>query len=1065
MGKYIMTISDYLNRIETAFQSGNATEHSYRPILQQFLDKWSQNFSPPNNYSITNEPKRIAGNAPDFLVRRGEVSLGWIETKPPGTGLDTEETSEQLQRYRRAFPNLILTDYLEFRLYSAGENCLSVRIADINDTDQRVIHQNTDDSEVSIFLTAFFGAEPPRIGKASDLARMLSGKAQLLKAAIDNLLKDTSNNELQNRLAAFREHLIADLSEADFADMMAQTITYSLFAARCHHTHGTFTRTNAIETLDEMNPFLSQLLWVSIQKLTQLHWIIDPITELLDLADMESIIADFGTEGRQAGPIIHFYEDFLSDYDPEIRRKRGVYYTPEPVVSYIVRSVDKVLTDQFNLSDGLAHTGKVDVNGTQLPKVQILDPAAGTGTFLRSVIAQIHHTIITSGMAGAWQEYVSKHLLQRLHGFERMVAPYTMCHLTLTHQLMQLGYNLKDGERLNVYLTDTLEARDPQEGLFTFLDEIAKEAESAATVKRDLPVMVIVKNPPYFGESDNNGEWIMGLLRGLDGDITTEDYFKVDGRDLDERNSKWLNDDYVKFIRFAQWRIARTGYGVLAFISNHGYLNNVTFRGMRQSLMETFDKIYILDLHGNKRTNEKPPDGGSDENVFKIQQGVSIGIFVKNVSGKLSPARIYHTELWGNREDKYNWLEANIIDTTPWKELTAISPNHLFVPHSESVSEEYERYWKLTDIFPLNNGGTITKRDKMVIDFEPEPILKRVNHFRNSTESNKELCRQLPIRMNKEWNIDKARETLRSEQDLNKHIQPFLYRPYDERFIFYHDALVARRTVKVMRHLLAGENVAMCVGRAGQAVGDAIWNLVSVSKRIANLNLFRRGGIVVFPLYSYGEQGGHRLHNLSQQYWEEVCRHLNYEIEHAAELRFIHHGKGDCNTTIGPADIFHYIYAILHAPGYRKRYADQLKIDFPHIPLTTNCSLFQKLVLLGEQLVESQLFQSEDVNLPSFPVTGNVHVEEIRWTEVDQRVWINLTQYFAPIPRDVWEFRVGGHQPARKWLKDRNSRTLSFDEIQHYRHICGALEKTLKVMEDIDNTIAEHGGWPLKNEA
>ena len=1064
--KYIMTIiTDYLNAIEREFQTGNATEHSYRPMLKQFLDKWSQNFSPSTDYSITNEPKRIAGNAPDFLVRRGEVSLGWIETKPLGADLDAEEKSEQLKRYRKAFPNLILTDYLEFRLYSAGENRLSVRIADIDGATNRLINRNMDDTEVSLFLSEFFGAEPLRIGKASDLARMLSGKAQLLKAAIVEILQNTSNNELQNRLAAFREHLIADLSEADFADMMAQTITYSLFAARCHHTHGGFTRARAIEILDEMNPFLSQLLWVSIQRLTQLHWIIDPIAELLDLADMESITADFGTEGRQAGPIIHFYEDFLSDYDPEIRKRRGVYYTPEPVVSYIVRSVDTVLTEQFNLPDGLAHTGTVDVNKKQLPKVQILDPAAGTGTFLRSVISQIHHTIITSGMAGAWQEYVPQHLLPRLHGFERMVAPYTMCHLTLTHQLKELGYNLNVGERLNVYLTDTLEAGDRQEGLPIFIDEIAKEAESAVTVKRDLPVMVIVKNPPYLGESENNGEWITKLLRGLDGNIRTEDYFEVDGQGLDERNLKWLNDDYVKFIRFAQWRIACTGYGILAFISNHSYLNNLTFRGMRQSLMETFDAIYILDLHGNKVTNEKPPNEGPDENVFKIKQGVAIGIFVKHAAEKRERTSVYHADLWGKQDDKYSWLEANTIDTTNWTELKPTSPNYRFVPYNESGIEEYERCWKITDIFPLNNGGTITKRDKMVIDFEPEPILERVNYFRNSTESHEQLCQQLPIRMNKEWDIDGARESLRSEQNLEKHIQPILYRPYDERFIFYHDVLVARRTVKVMYHLLAGENVAMCVGRAGQAVGDATWNIVSISKTIANLNLFRRGGIVVFPLYHYAKQGGYRHHNIAQRFLEEVCRHLNYETDPAVALRFIPDGKGDLHTTIGPEDIFHYIYAILHAPKYRKRYADQLKTDFPHIPLTTNRALFQKLLSLGEQLARAHLLQNEEAGfLPEFPEEGNSEVEEVRRSEVDQRVWINSTQYFAPIRREVWEFRVGGHCPAKKWLTDRKSRTLTFDDIQHYRRICGALDKTVKTMEDIDNTIAEHGGWPLENK-
>ena len=1057
-----MTTTDYINEIERELQTGDATEHSYRPTLKQFLDEWSQDFSSATDYHITNEPKRNARNAPDFLVRRDEVSLGWIETKPPGTNLDTEEASEQLQRYRKAFPNLILTDYLEFRLYSEGENCLSVRIANLDNITQRLTHRNTDDAEVSRFLTAFFDAEPIKIGRASDLARTLSGKAQLLKTEIADLLQNTSNDELQNRLEAFREHLIADLSEAKFADMMAQTITYSLFAARCYHTHGKFNRTRAIEILAETNPFLSQLFWVSIQKLTQLHWIIDPIAELLDLADMESITADFGTD-RQAGPIIHFYEDFLSDYDPKLRKQGGVYYTPEPVVLYIVRSVNAVLTNQFNLSNGLAHTGTVDVNGAQMPKVHILDPAAGTGTFLRSVISQIYDTIITSGMAGAWQEYVSQHLLPRIHGFERMVAPYAMCHLTLTYQLAELGYHLKADERLNVYLTDTLEAGDRQRGLSIFTSEIAKEAESAVKVKRDLPVMVIVKNPPYAGKSENKGDWIKNLLNGLDGNIPTESYFEVDGKPLDETTQRWLRDDYVKFIRFAQWRITQTGYGVLALISNHGYLKNHTLNGMRQSLMETFDDIYILDLHGNKITNEKPTNGGPDENVFKIKQGVAIGIFVKHAAKKQEPTSVSHAELWGKRDDKYNWLAANTINTTPWKTLTPTSPNYRFAPQGKS--EEYKEYRKITDIFALNQTGLSTKRDKMVIDFESKPILERVNYFRNSIEPNEILCEQLPINMIDEWNISKARQSLGKEQDLEKYIQPILHFPFDERFIFYHDELVARPRKDVMRHLIAGENVAMCIGRAGETVGDATWNLVSVSKTLTDLNVFRRGGTPVFPLYRYAEQGNHRFHNISQPFVEEVCQHLNYEIDSTDAMSFIPDRKGDLRTTIGPEDIFHYIYAILHAQTYRQRYAEQLKDNFPHIPLTTHRALFQKLASLGEQLATLHLFQSEATHLPTFPISGDPQVEKVRWTEVDQRVWINGTQYFSPISREVWEFRVGGHCPAKKWLTDRKLRNLTFDEIQHYRRICGALDKTVKIMEDIDNSIAEHGGWPLENKA
>ena len=269
-----------------------------------------------------------------------------------------------------------------------------------------------------------------------------------------------------------------------------------------------------------------------------------------------------------------------------------------------------------------------------------------------------------------------------------------------------------------------------------------------------------------------------------------------------------------------------------------------------------------------------------------------------------------------------------------------------------------------------------------------------------------------------------------------------------------------------MRHLLAGQNVALCVGRAGQAVGDVSWNLVSISKKIANFNVFRRGGIRVCPLYHYVEQTEQRHHNMSQQFLEELRRHLNYEIDPTDAMRFIPDGKGDLRTTIGPEDIFHYIYAILHAPKYRDRYKDQLKIDFPHIPLTTNRALFQELVSLGEQLIETHLLQSEDTScLPEFPEEGNSEVKAVRWSEVDQHVWINAIQYFAPIRRKVWEFRVGGHCPAEKWLADRKSRILTFDEIQHYRRICGALDKTVKIMEDIDNTIAEHGGWPLENKA
>ena len=494
---------------------------------------------------------------------------------------------------------------------------------------------------------------------------MLSGKAQLLKTEIADLLQNTSNDELQNRLAAFREHLIANLSEDDFADMMAQTITYSLFAARCYHTHGKFNRTRAIEILAETNPFLSQLFWVSIQRLTQLHWIIDPIAELLDLANMESITADFGTEGKEAGPIVHFYEDFLSDYDPQLRKQGGVYYTPEPIVSYIVRSVDALLTAKFNLSDGLAHTGTVDVNGKQLPKVQILDPAAGTGTFLRSVISQIYHIIMTSGVAGAWQEYVPQHLLPRIHGFERMVAPYAMCHLTLTYQLAELGYHLKADERLNVYLTDTLEAGNSQRGIRLFIDEIAKEAEAAATVKRDYASHGDrQKSTLCWGNQSNTGEWITEIsYEAWMENIQTEDYFNVDGRDH-------LMNDNVKMVKrrlceiypirpmahcpYRVWQSSLSSPTTLTSITLHfAVCGKALWKLLMRSISSTCTEI--------RRTNEKPPNGGPDENVFRNPAGGCHQYFCQTRRRKNKNSRRVSItrELWGNREDKYNWLEAN----------------------------------------------------------------------------------------------------------------------------------------------------------------------------------------------------------------------------------------------------------------------------------------------------------------------------------------------------------------------------------------------------------------------
>ena len=636
----------YRQGIREAHASGQATEHTYRPALKTLIETHGG-----EGMKALNEPLHVACGAPDFIVERSGVPIGHIECKDLGANLDRTEGSDQLKRYRSGLPNLILTDYLEFRWYAEGVLRESARLGRL-DGHGGITFDSAGARQMFVLLDAFFGADTPSIDNPRDLAKRMAAKARLLRDGISRILnhEDTAG-PLQALLNAYREVLISDLSPDDFADLQAQTAAYGLFAARCRHepAAGSFTRQAAVfaETTPFLRDVFGRIAGPDIDR--RIAWIVDDLALLLDRAEMGAILADFGSRTIEEDPVLHFYEDFLAAYDPRLREMRGVYYTPEPVVSYIVRSVDRILRDQFHLTDGLASTDKIKVQVTddiqeESPRVLILDPAAGTGTFLREVINSIRATITGKGLEGAWPEYVRDHLLPRLFGFELLMAPYAICHLKLALEIAGTNarFVMPDGERLNVFLTNTLEEpHEPTTGqLAFFAHEIAREADSAQAVKLDNPVMVVLGNPPYSGHSANKGPWIRGLI----------DSYKRDFPELKKpAQAKWLSDDYVKFIRFAQWRIERTGEGVLAFVTNHSYLDNPTFRGMRKSLMDTFDDIYLLDLHGNAKKRERVPDGGSDENVFDIQQGVAIGLFVKRGDRVDVPARVYHSDLWGGR--------------------------------------------------------------------------------------------------------------------------------------------------------------------------------------------------------------------------------------------------------------------------------------------------------------------------------------------------------------------------------------------------------------------------------
>ena len=1065
----LSAIRAYLRSIADTRATGHATEHSYRPALEGHIETLGG-----GGVKALNEPSHVECGAPDFIVEHSGVPIGYVECKDVGVNLDNAERSDQLKRYRGGLPNLILTDYLEFRWYSDGVFRESARLGRLNGQGG-ITFDKAGAQAVATLWDSFFTADIPSIDIPRDLAERMAAKARLLRDGINRILaKEGVTGPLHDLLNAYREVLISDLSTTDFADLQAQTAAYGLFAARCSHNAGSgpFTRQSAV--FAETTPFLQDVFGrIAGPGIDQrIAWIVDDLALLLDRSDMGAVLADFGSRIASEDPVVHFYEDFLAAYDPRMRESRGVYYTPEPVVSYIVRSVDLLLRNRFDLADGLADTEKIKVevsNGVHedVPRVLILDPAAGTGTFLREVIASIRSTVEKKGLAGAWPGYVKDHLLPRLFGFELLMAPYAICHLKLALEISGAdgGFAMPAGERLNVFLTNTLEeSHESSSGQrFLLAHEIAREAASADDVKRDKPVMVVLGNPPYSGHSANKGQWIRDLLRGEDGVEKTGNYFQVDGGPLHEKNPKWLNDDYVKFIRYAHRRIERTGEGVLGFVTNHSYLDNPTFRGMRQSLMDTFDEMYLMDLHGNSNKNLPTPEGGKDENVFDIQQGVAVGLFVKRADGSSGPARVFHADLWGERETgqsggKYGWLAANDVETTQWAELTPKSPRYLFVPRDETLAEEYEVGWGIKDAFLVNGVGITTAHDGFVINHDREILVKQFEEFRRAEGSRDGLHAKFDVRRKSGWDILNGWDNLQQSSELTDFVKSICYRPFDKRFIFYEDKLVWRTATRVMRHMLGGPNVGIVTTRQCQKDWDVmVSNTIIGHKALAAYDVNS-----LFPLYTYPTEeqrdlGLARQPNLSKEFVEDLSSSL--------ALEFVPDGPGDLQKSFGPEDVFHYIYAVLHSPEYRRRYADFLKSDFARVPLTGDRSLFAALVDLGKRLTSLHLMESEDGAEPSFPMTGDDCVDKVRYRPPVNgspgRVYINRDQYFDGVTPETWEFTIGGYRPAEKWLKDRRRRTLSYEDITHYRRICAALAETPRVMAGIDEVIGGRGGWPL----
>ena len=1065
-----MDIQSYVNEIRALYASGQTTEHSFRPALAKLFS------SVDGALTVINEPKHITDvGAPDFVFQRGDVAIGWCEAKDIGKDVRkfaaNDYSKEQKARYRKGLPNLIYTNGLDFEFIREGEVVDFITIADLIPTmpvrpDSFVHLENR--------LRDFADTTPLSITSSKRLAEMMAGKAAIIKDIMGRALvvdfkaqeDGAKPTDLIGQYEAFKANLIHDITAADFADIYAETIAYGLFAARLHdQTPDTFTRAEALDLLPKSNPFLRELfLYIAGPNLDErLRRVIDELCNVFLATNMEQVLRHFGKITARQDPFLHFYEVFLAEYNPAKRKARGVWYTPEPVVNFIVRAVDEVLKTEFGLADGLADTSRITIDWDtgqndkdgkpatikkQVHRVQILDPATGTGTFLAEVVKLVAERV--KGIApGQWSNYVEQDLIPRIHGFELLMASYAMCHMKLDMILTGLGYKPSaTPPRLGVYLTNSLEEGERvEQTLFGLSRAIAEEAKAASDIKRQTPIMCVIGNPPYSGHSTNKGPWIEGLMAD----------YKVSPELKRPAQAKWLSDDYVKFVRLAEHMIEKNGEGVLGFITNHGYLDNPTFLDMRSHLRQTFDRIYVLDLHGNAKKKETCPDGSPDKNVFDIQQGVAIIVAVKRPDAGVAkkPAAVFHGELWGTREAKYQVLwegrHAELAsqdvspDAAPWR----------FKASNKALEADYGVGFSVAELFSPNGRpapGIVTTHDEFAISWSAAEAAEKVECLL-ATENEAEARAHFRLCSQNQWNYAAAKAAL-ADGAWQQAITPIAYRPFDNRFTVYNSHVAVHRRERVMKHLAHHQNLAVQICRQQKSPGEYrnffVHNHVSESSLVSN----RTSEIgSAFSLYLYPEEG-----TLDRTIRVNFDPKLYAQIRKAAGLicpPAAHDGTDAFRSATGNArpdevKVFDYIYGVLHCPAYRETYGEFLKIDFPRIPFPPLPEVFTDVSVKGEALRRLHLMEDAAIGDAPFPFHGDGEsvVDKPRFEA--GRVWINASQYFESVPAIAWNFPIGGYQPAQKWLKDRKGRALSWDDIRHYQKIIKILAETDRIMREIE---------------
>ena len=1082
---YLMNnFNHYIQNLQKNIKHGG--ERSHYSSLQSLIEGLEIGIN-----TIVEEKGNQAG-IPDLTIRKNDRVVGYIEAKDININISKldQKNEKQIKRYLESNIgyNFILTNYLQFRWYVNGE---CEKIAELATLEQEEIILVDNLQPIRELLQSFLNQKAKDINNYYDLAKEMAAYTKTIRNAIElSLVIEDSNEELNRLKETFKKLLLLDIDNDKFADMYAQTIAYGLFTAKIGHAQNpgefTFNRTTASIYISDRIPFLKGLfdLVLGTNSVSKIHKSTENLIDLFNNIDMTNILENFGQETRTEDPVIHFYETFLAAYQASLRKSRGVYYTPEPVVNFIVRSVNELLVNEeiFDLEYGLGNR-----------KVTILDPATGTGTFLYAVIKQIRDNVAKYGV-DKWNSFLrDAKLLNRLFGFELLMTPYTIAHLKLGLLLGDLGYKFAPQERLKVYLTNTLEEGIKQGDLIPGITQIiAEESSQAAKVKTEISVTVVLGNPPYSVSSQNASKrkrilnqderyladveytgsvWNRIYKTGKADKTITElthigellELYKGRVRLEGEKNIQPLDDDYIKFIRFAQYQIENNSQnaGIIGFITNHSYLNGLIHRGMREELLKYFDKLYIMDLHGNSLLKETTPDGNVDQNVFDIQQGVAILIAVREKSkpdygssayksrdGIKEMAKVLYYDVWGSREEKYKFLESASLNNVDWIELQPTAPNYFFAPKNLDYEDEYKQYWLLKDIFTKYATGIETGKDLYLVSFEKKSLENIIKDLINPSISLVEIEQKYNIKDTTGWPFSKKRTELTKSLFNSFNIKPYCYRPFDNRYIYFDDFL--RRPHKDIMLNLLHENLTLMASRQQTEVG---FYHIFISNNLGDCNalsLNSRERNYYFPLYTYPNT-------------ENEQTNLFLEKTPNLSPKFLEAIKEKLGKTPTPEQIFYYAYAIFHSPTYRTRYAEFLKIDFPRLPLTSNENLFNELAIKGEELVNLHLMKLDILNnlITTYQVIGDNQVSEATYNSELQRVYINKQNYFTDIPPHIWEFKIGGYQVLDKWLKDRKNakRELSAEEIIHYQKIVIALTETLRLMQEIDIIIP---GFPIE---